>query len=212
MFASCQVLARGLLITSAHGSKLPDGNWVLAGFAVDTSDRGEHIPYMWDRDKPSDPPVQARICGNLGKVTYLKLQGFLKHTNSTMWSGDCDKKCSDDEMVKLKEHCAVLFPTAEQKAADAAATRSAVSTQPLAGRGGGRRSGTASKNPPNIQKPSTDKPPKEEESADVMKKRLEQEAKKEAKKEMDKMKKELKAEHKKELEEMKAKMEEGVYT
>ena len=68
MFASCQVLARGLLITSAHESKLPKGTWVLAGFAVDTSDRGEHIPFMWDREKPSDPPVQARICGNLGKV------------------------------------------------------------------------------------------------------------------------------------------------
>ena len=120
------MLARGLLITSAHESKLPNGSWVLAGFAVDTSDRAEHIPFMWDREKPSDPPVQARICGNLGKVTYLKLQGFLKHTNSTMYSGDCDKKCLDDEMVTLKEHCAVLFPTAEQKAADAAASRSTV--------------------------------------------------------------------------------------
>ena len=138
MFASCQVLARGLLITSAHESKLPKGTWVLAGFAVDTSDRGEHIPFMWDRDNPSHPPVQARICGNLGKVTYLKLQGFLKHTNSTMWIGDCDRKCSEDEMNKLKEHCAALFPTAEQKAADAAASRSTVSTQPLACKGGGK--------------------------------------------------------------------------
>ena len=129
-------MARLLLITSAHESKLPDGNWVLAGFAVDSSDRGEHIPFMWDREKPSHPPVQARICGNLGKVTYLKLQGFLKHTNSTMWIGDCDRKCSDEDMVTLKEHCAALFPTAEQKAADANATRSTVSTQPLAGKGG----------------------------------------------------------------------------
>ena len=212
MFASCQVLARGLLITSAHESKLPKGSWVLAGFAVDTSDRGEHIPFMWDREKPSDPPVQARICGTLGKVTFLKLQGFLKHTNSTMWSTDCDNRCSDDEMNKLKEHCAVLFPTAEQKAADAAASRSTVSTQPLACKGGGRRSGAASKNPPNNQKNSADKAPKEEESADAMMKRIEEEAEKKAKKEMDKYKKQLDAQKKKELAELKAKMEEGVYT
>ena len=212
MFASCQVLARGLLITSAHESKLPNGSWVLAGFAVDTSDRAEHIPFMWDRENPSDPPVQARICGNLGKVTYLKLQGFLKHTNSTMWIGDCDRKCSEDEMNKLKEHCAALFPTAEQKAADAAASRSTVSTQPLACKGGGRRSGAASKNPPNNQKNSADKAPKEEESAEAMTKRIEEEAEKKAKKEMDKYKKQLDAQNKKELAELKAKMEEGVYT
>ena len=45
-----------------------------------------------------------------------------------------------------------------------------------------------------------------------MTKRIEEEAEKKAKKEMDKYKKQLDAETKKELAELKAKMEQGVYT